>query len=172
MLSPLHTDSVAPLFHLPVRNSASGQQAAALLDLPGIPGVPTSDGPLIGLPPMTTPLPAINKPNPPVNTTTTTPKPPAPPLTVGGDVQAAKIIKRVLPLYPQLAKQARVSGRVQLSGVIAKDGTVQKLQVISGPALLVKAAVDAVSQWIYRPTYLNGQPVEVIAPIDVIFTLQ
>jgi protein TonB len=55
--------------------------------------------------------------------------------------------------------------------VIAKDGTLQQLQVVGGHPLLVKAAVDAVCQWIYRPTLLNGQAVEVIAPIDVIFTL-
>jgi protein TonB len=96
---------------------------------------------------------------------------PAKPVTVGGDVQAAKLLKRVVPIYPPLARQARVSGTVQLIGVIAKDGTIQQLQVVGGHPLLVKAAVDAVRQWIYRPTLLNGQAVEVIAPIDVIFTL-
>ena len=105
--------------------------------------------------------------------------PPAPPVTkapdkphqVGGDVQAAKLIRKIIPQYPPLAKQARVSGTVQLTGVIAKDGSIEQLQVISGNPLLVSAALAAVKQWIYRPTFLNGQPVEVIAPIDVIFTL-
>jgi len=98
---------------------------------------------------------------------------PAPmkPQPVGGVVQAAKLIKQVIPTYPPLARQARVSGTVQLVGVIAKDGTIQQLQVASGHPLLVKAALDAVRQWIYRPTLLNGQAVEVIAPIDVIFKL-
>ena len=100
-----------------------------------------------------------------------TPKPPAKPTIVGGDVQAAKLLRKVIPVYPPLAKQARVSGTVQLIGVIAKDGTIQQLQVSSGHPLLVKAALDAVRQWVYRPTLLNGQAVEVIAPIDVIFTL-
>ena len=95
----------------------------------------------------------------------------ASPHKVGGDVQAAKLVKKVIPVYPPLARQARVSGTVQLIGVIAKDGTIQQLQVASGHPLLVKAALDAVRQWIYRPTLLNGQAVEVIAPIDVIFTL-
>ena len=81
------------------------------------------------------------------------------------------LLKKVVPIYPSLARQARVSGTVQLIGVIAKDGTIQQLQVVGGHPLLVKAAVDAVRQWIYRPTLLNGQAVEVIAPIDVIFTL-
>jgi protein TonB len=95
----------------------------------------------------------------------------AKPVPIGGDVQAAKLVKKVIPVYPPLARQARVSGTVQLVGVIAKDGTIQQLQVVSGHPLLVKASLDAVRQWIYRPTLLNGQAVEVIAPIDVIFTL-
>ena len=56
--------------------------------------------------------------------------------------------------------------------MIAKDGTVQRLQVVSGNPFLARAALDAVRQWVYSPTLLNGEPVEVIAPIDVIFTLQ
>jgi len=103
----------------------------------------------------------------------------APPLTkdpeklvpVGGEVQAAKLMKKVVPQYPPLARMARVSGAVHLIGVIAKDGTIQRLQVVGGNHLLIPAAVDAVRQWVYRPTLLNGQIVEVIAPIDVIFTL-
>jgi protein TonB len=99
------------------------------------------------------------------------PKLPTQPIRVVSEVQAAMLLKKVIPVYPPLAKQARVSGTVQLVGVIAKDGTIQQLQVVSGHPLLVKAALDAVRQWIYRPTLLNGQAVEVIAPIDVIFSL-
>jgi len=97
-------------------------------------------------------------------------KPPEVPVLVGGDVQSAKLIKRVVPAYPQTARQLRISGTVHLLGIIAKDGTIQKLQVLSGHPLLRQAAIDAVSQWVYRPTVLNGQPVEVEAPIEVIFT--
>jgi protein TonB len=93
------------------------------------------------------------------------------PHPVGGDVQAAKLIRKVIPAYPELAKRARVSGTVRLVGVIARDGTIEQLQVVSGNPLLVGSAVAAVRQWIYRPTMLNGAAVEVIAPIDVIFTL-
>lgn len=96
---------------------------------------------------------------------------PAAPRPVGGDVQAAKLIRKIVPVYPRMAVLAHVSGTVRLTGVIAKDGTVERLDVISGSPLLVPAAVEAVKQWLYRPTLLNGQPVEVIAPIDVIFTL-
>jgi protein TonB len=99
--------------------------------------------------------------------------PPAPvrPQKVGGDVQAAKLVTKVIPVYPPMARQVRVSGNVELIGVIAKDGSIQQLQVVSGHPLLVKAALEAVRQWIYRPTLLNGEAVEVIAPISVYFTL-
>ena len=94
------------------------------------------------------------------------------PRAVGGDVQAAKILKKVLPIYPPLAISARISGTVHLVGIIAKDGTVQKLEIVSGHPFLVRAAVDAVRQWVYKPTLLNGEAIEVIAPIDVIFNLR
>ncbi len=93
------------------------------------------------------------------------------PITVTSDVQAAKLIRKVQPVYPRLAIIARISGTVRLTGIIGKDGLIQQLQVIDGPPLLVQAALDAVRQWVYRPTLLNNKPVEVIAPIIVIFTL-
>jgi periplasmic protein TonB len=96
---------------------------------------------------------------------------PSAPIRVGGDVQMAKLVRKVIPEYPALAKTARVSGVVHLLGIIGKDGTIQNLQLISGHPLLAHAALEAVKQWIYQPTLLNGQPVEVIAPIDVNFTL-
>ncbi len=96
---------------------------------------------------------------------------PSKPITVTSDIQAAKLIRKVIPVYPQLAITARVSGTVRLIGTIGKDGMIQQLQAISGPPFLVQAAVDAVRQWVYRPTMLNNNPVEVIAPIDVIFSL-
>ena len=74
-------------------------------------------------------------------------------------------------MYPPLAKQARISGVVHLNAVIAKDGTIQDLKVISGHPLLIQAAMDAVRQWVYAPTLLNGEPVEVVTQIDVNFTL-
>jgi protein TonB len=83
----------------------------------------------------------------------------------------AKILKRVIPVYPPLAKNARISGKVHLMSIIAKDGTIQKLEVLDGHPLLVGAALEAVRQWIYRPTLLNGEPVDVMAPIEVNFTL-
>src|SRR6266851_3830790 len=103
------------------------------------------------------------------------PPPPKPkltgPLRVGGNVQAARIINRVQPVYPPLARQTRISGTVRLHAIIGKDGTIQQLEVISGHPLLQQAALDAVRQWRYQPTLLNTEPVEVDTTIDVIFSL-
>ena len=92
-------------------------------------------------------------------------------IRVGGNVQAANLIRKVTPQYPPLAKQARVQGTVRFQAIIGKDGTIQNLQLISGHPLLVPAATDAVKQWLYKPTLLNGEPVEVVTQIDVNFTL-
>ena len=90
---------------------------------------------------------------------------------LGGQVEAAKLIYKPTPDYPPLAKMARIQGSVRLEAIIAKDGTIQDLKVLSGHPLLVKAALDAVKQWRYQPTLLNGEPVEVVTEIDVNFTL-
>ena len=86
-------------------------------------------------------------------------------------MQAAKLIARVTPVYPTLAKSARVQGVVHFKATIGKNGVVQNLETSGGPALLRQAALDAVKQWKYQPTLLNGQPVEVITTIDVTFSL-
>ena len=99
------------------------------------------------------------------------PKPPLVPIRVGGNVQSAKLIRQPKPSYPPLARQARISGVVKFNAVIAKDGSIQNLTMISGHPLLVQAATEAVRQWVYQPTLLNGEPVEVITTIDVNFTL-
>jgi protein TonB len=100
------------------------------------------------------------------------PKPQAPQrVTVGGQVQAAKLINKVPPQYPEVAKSAHVTGTVVLHAVISKNGGIEQLQLVSGPPLLAKAAMDAVGQWRYQPTVLNGQPVEVDTTVDVVFSL-
>ena len=81
------------------------------------------------------------------------------------------LIHRVQPEYPALAKMARVQGAVVLHAVISKQGTIEGLEVISGPPALVEAAVDAVRQWRYRPYYLNDEPVEVDTQVTVNFVL-
>jgi protein TonB len=92
-------------------------------------------------------------------------------ITIGGNVQQAKLIRQPKPVYPPLAKQARISGVVHLAAVISANGTIQDLKLISGHPLLVPAAMEAVKQWVYQPTLLNGEPVEVQTQIDVNFTL-
>jgi periplasmic protein TonB len=109
--------------------------------------------------------------------TTAAPPPKAKPqmtkrIRQGGDVEAARLIYGPKPDYPQLARMARIQGTVQLEALIAADGTIKGLKVISGHPLLVKAAVEAVEQWRYQPTLLNGDPVEVETEIDVTFSLE
>ncbi len=161
-------------FYAPRRIPAT---VPVIVDLPDGPPVLTSSGPAvragggvigsIGEPAAAA---RIDTPPPAKPVEAAAPKP-AGPVKVSAGVQLAKLLKQVLPTYPPLARQARIQGTVRLVGVIAKDGRIINLQALSGHPLLVGAALDAVKQWIYRPTELNGEPVEVIAPIDVHFTL-
>jgi len=106
-----------------------------------------------------------------VGTAPPPPKPTQQRIRQGGQVQAAKLTNKVTPMYPPLARQTRISGTVRLHAIIAKNGTVEQLEVISGHPLLVQAALDAVRQWKYQATTLNGENVEVDTTIDVIFSL-
>jgi len=102
------------------------------------------------------------------------PPPPRPSVSrikVGGNVQSASLIRQVMPMYPPIARTAHISGTVVLHAIIAKDGSIEELQYVTGPPLLMRAAMDAVRQWRYRPTLLNGEPVEVDTTISVVFTL-
>ena len=83
-----------------------------------------------------------------------------------------KLISHPTPVYPPIAKSARVQGTVTFQAAIGPDGTVQNLQVLSAASpLLVQSAMDAVKEWVYSPTLLNGNPVTVVTTIDVNFTL-
>ena len=95
-----------------------------------------------------------------------------------GDVKAKQslvavglLLQKTTPVYPPIAKAARVSGTVVLQATISKTGTIENLRVISGPAMLQQAARDAVQQWRYRPYMLNGEPVAVETTVNVIFSL-
>ena len=90
---------------------------------------------------------------------------------VSGTVQQAQLISRIEPRYPPLGLQIRLQGTVLLHAIISVDGRITALEVVSGPPLLVQAAIDAVRQWRYRPTYLSGEPVEVETSITVIFRM-
>jgi len=89
----------------------------------------------------------------------------------GGEVEQALLIHRVEPRYPALARQMRLEGIVRLHAIIGIDGSVRELEVEGGHPLLIQAALEAVRQWRYRPTRLNGEPVEVETTITVIFEL-
>jgi len=86
-------------------------------------------------------------------------------------ISAAMLTHRVEPVYPTLAKQLGRAGRVELRAVIATDGTIQSLQVVSGDPLFYQSAMDAVRQWRYRATVLNGEAVEVDTFITVIYNI-
>ena len=98
---------------------------------------------------------------------------PLPPkqVPVGGRVQMARLIHQVEPRYPPLARQMRVSGTVELVGIISTDGRIRELKLLRGSPLLAPAALEAVRQWVYEPTLLDGEPVELIATISVNFLL-
>lgn len=121
------------------------------------------------LPTMITSQPA---PPPPARAQTEAPRPnasgtqaPSGPVRISGGVMAGQLLRRVRPAYPD----TNVQGTVVLHAIIARDGTVQQLSVISGPAALQAAAVDAVRQWTYNPYLLNGEPVVVETTITVNF---
>src|SRR5260370_38490763 len=133
--------------------SASAVQGA----LPGTGAAPPGFGNLMKAAPP--PPPKVEKPVTPQR------------IRVGGNVQQANLIRKVQPVYPQLAKQARVQGSVHFTAIIGKDGTIQNLQLIGGHPLLVQAAPGAVEQWLYKSNLLNGEPVEVGTQREVEFSL-
>jgi protein TonB len=98
-------------------------------------------------------------------------KAPTGPVQIGGRVAEANLLRKISPVYPPLARSARVQGSVKFTATISKDGNIENLTLTSGHPLLVNAAREAVLQWKYRPTLLNGQPVEVVTDITVNFTL-
>ena len=90
---------------------------------------------------------------------------------VSEPLQAAMLYHRVEPVYPPLAIQTRREGRVELHALISADGSIQSLEVISGDPLFIRSALEAVREWRYHPTILNGQPVEVDTHVTVVYTL-
>ena len=100
------------------------------------------------------------------------PPPPTPIVHVGGDIKPPRKVVDVAPVYPPLARAARVEGLVILEAVIAEDGSVRDIRVLRSVQLLDGAAEEAVRQWRFTPTLLNGQPVPVVMTITVAFTLR
>jgi TonB family protein len=125
----------------------------------GIPGVshgliPLGDGKERPLPPNTAEHPVV------------------PRRIVETTLDPAMLIHRVEPAYPALPRQIHKEGRVELRAIIGTDGTIQSLQIVNGDPLFERSALDAVQQWRYRPTILNGQAVEVDTYIIVIYNMQ
>ena len=100
------------------------------------------------------------------------PGPPPTRIRVGGMVEMAKLTQQTLPIYPAAARAAGMQGTVVLNGIIGKDGTLLSACVVSGPGLLARSAFDAISQWRYSPVLLNGEPVEALTQIGVVFMLE
>jgi periplasmic protein TonB len=102
------------------------------------------------------------------------PPPPMPitPTRVGGDVQQSKLLVKVTPEYPELARRARISGNVVLEIRVDEEGNITEVKVLSGHPLLVDAALKAAGHWKYSPTLLNGEPVPVISTVTMVFHLQ
>jgi protein TonB len=92
-------------------------------------------------------------------------------VTISGGVAVGMLLQKTTPTYPPIAKAARVQGTVVLQATISKTGAIENLKVVSGPAMLQQAALDAVRSWRYRPYLLNNEPVEVETTVNVIFTL-
>ena len=93
-------------------------------------------------------------------------------IRVGGNVIAANIVRKVQPIYPEAARHLGIQGAVELTALIGLDGSILNLEPASGPSELIPSAIEAVRQWMYKPTLLNGKPCYVITRVDVNFVLQ
>jgi len=93
------------------------------------------------------------------------------PVRVSSLVVAGLLIRKTVPPYPLIAREARIEGTVVLQATISKGGTIENLRVVGGPAMLQQAAMDAVKTWLYKPYLLDGEPVEVETTVNVVFTM-
>ena len=169
--SAAHNLLPVPLYqppNIPNHVSSAGKEAETyptdISDRVGIgqgerdsPGVPGGTGNGNGMPPP--PQPTVEKPSP------------QPVKRISGTIEQAVILRRVDPVYPPILRQMGLQGTVRLHAVIGMDGSIHELAAESGHPLFVKAALDAVQQWRYKPTLLNGEPVEVETTITVIFEM-
>jgi protein TonB len=97
------------------------------------------------------------------------PPPPEAPARVGGELKEPKLISTTAPVYPIAARQASIDGDVVIHAVIDKSGNVSQADVVSGPAMLRQAALNAVRRWKYAPSVLDGQPVSIETTVTVKF---
>jgi protein TonB len=92
-------------------------------------------------------------------------------VAISSGVAAGLLLDPIRPIYPPIAKAARIQGTVVIEATVSRQGTIENLQVTEGPQMLRQAAIDAVAAARYRPFLLNGEPVEVQTSIHVIFSL-
>jgi periplasmic protein TonB len=178
VVRPRELHNPAPLFRadllIPDRMPA---HPTTLVDDP--PGVASGLGVIGGLPDSmgsNSALDSVLKVAPEVARPVVKPPEPKPPVEEVKRVRVSsldpgRLLHMVQPVYPPIAKSAHIEGTVELSAVIGTDGRVRELNVTGGHVLLRKAAMDAVRQWIYKPPVLNGESVEIVAPIAVVFRL-
>ncbi len=140
-----------------VEDSAPQDSAPCAVCVPGGTGSLASNNPIVGS--FGTALPIVASPPPTVH----------PPRI--SHMMEGNLIYKVQPIYPQLARAARIQGAVVIRAIISRNGTIENLQTLSGHPMLVGAALDAVRQWRYRPYILNGDPVEVETQVTVNFSL-
>ena len=156
----LHQPNVIPEQVALLDDSLAPSSTAALLDPRGrgIRGE-SSDGIADGVLGVTQQLASLESLPPPVR------------VRVGGRVRKARLIHQVPPVYPVEAIEQEITGRVELEAVISVEGLIQQVKVLSGDPLLAESALEAVRQWRYQPTKLNGLEVEVITSIEIFFKL-
>jgi periplasmic protein TonB len=146
------------------REAAAGPTVAAPISEPQSEPAPQQGGVMMAAPVQAGELGSV--PPPPVEAPRQVQR-----IKVGGNVQMANIVSKVTPEYPAIARQARIQDHVILHAVIGSDGLMQDLKIVSGHPLLRQAALDAVRLWQFKPTMLNGTPVEVETEVDVNFVL-
>jgi protein TonB len=139
-------------------DDASSSGGAVGPYIPGISGLGSRDGVPVSL--GSGPIPVLPAAPPPVAS-----------LVRLSHMSEGDLIRKILPVYPPLARTARIQGQVVLQAVISKQGAIENLKVVSGHPMLAPAAIDAVRQWLYRPYVLNNEPVEVETQITVNFSL-
>jgi protein TonB len=157
----------APVRTFNVASLAERLRPALPTDLPVAPdlsGEPAASG-SVNLGVLAPSSPAVARPASPAANALPTPE-------AGGEIRQAQLISRVNPVYPDLARQQRITGSVTVKIVIGTDGKIRSATAASGPELLRRAAVDAVKQWVYSPMTMNGRPVETEKQIDVNFSFR
>ena len=131
-------------------------------DVEPIPGLPSGPGAPGGIIP-SNPHPVLPPPDDPSRAVVRH--------SVSEPAQMAQLITRIEPRYPPIAIQIHLEGRVELHALISTEGRIESLEVISGDPLFIQSALSAVREWRYRPTILNGRPIEIDTHITVIYTL-